>query len=69
MKNHIHNLMHALARKADNAYRYEQHYKKDADGTECGCLKVMETIYEDDKKHIKMLEDELKMHYERGDVD
>jgi hypothetical protein len=61
--------MHTLARKADNVYRFEQHYQKDTEGTNCGCLDVMKTIYEDDKKHIAMLEAELKMHYERGDVD
>jgi len=68
MKNHIHNLMHGAARKADQTFRIEQHYLKDAEGCP-KCTQLWSQIIEDEQKHIKLIEDELKAHYDRGDVD
>lgn len=61
LKDHNHDLIHALSEKNDALWRYRKHYREAAAGCE-GCSVLWKVLEEDDEKHVKMLLDEIKRH-------
>jgi hypothetical protein len=65
MKDHNHDLVHALSEKNDAVWRYQNHYLDSAKGCE-HCTKLWKILMADDEKHVKMLKDEIKRHLDEG---
>lgn len=69
MQNINYDLIKLLHAKLDNVWRLEKHYLTDAKEANCHSKTVLEQILEDEKKHIKMLQDEIKMRMEADKFD
>lgn len=68
LKDHNHDLVHALSEKNDALWRYKNHYLKAAAG--CNqCLSLWKKLEEDDSQHVKMLTAEIKRHLDEGRFD
>ncbi len=61
MQNINYDLIKLLHCKLDSAWRLEKHYIQDAKNVNCHSISVLEKILEDDKNHIAMLREEIKM--------
>lgn len=61
LKNHNHDLVHALSEKNDAVWRYGKEYLKNASGCE-RCVELWKKMTDDDEKHIKMLKEEIERH-------
>lgn len=61
MKDHNHDLVHALSEKNDALWRYRNHYKKSSEGC-ASCSALWAVMEADDEKHVKMLAEEIKRH-------
>lgn len=68
LKNHNHDLVHALSEKNDAVWRYEKEYLKNAKGCE-HCTKMWQKIMADDNKHIGFLMGEMRRHLEEKRFD
>lgn len=68
LKDHNHDLVHALSEKNDALWRYRNHYLKSAAGCEY-CTAMWKKLEEDDTKHVKMLTDEIRRHIAEGRFD
>ena len=60
MKNINYDLVKLLHMKLDSVWRLEKFYVRDANDAKCHSIPALEKILEDDKKHVKMLQEELK---------
>lgn len=67
MKNINYDLLKLLHTKLDTVWRLEKHYIEDADKVKSHSLDAMKQMLEDDKKHIAMLNEEIKMRMDAGD--
>ena len=65
LKDHNHDLVHALSEKNDALWRYRREYLKNAAGCE-HCIKLWQTLEADDEKHVKLLTEEIKHHMDEG---
>lgn len=61
MKNINYDLIKLLHSKLDNVWRLEKYYVGDAKEAKCHSVNCMEGILEDEKRHVQMLRDEIKM--------
>lgn len=69
MKNINYDLLKLLHTKLDTVWRLEKHYIGDAEVAKCHSVGAMEKILEEEKKHIEMLNDEIKMRMDAGEWD
>jgi len=68
LKDHNHDLIHALSEKNDALWRYKNHYFKAAEGCK-DCTQLWKTLAADDEKHVAMLVQEIRRHLEEGRFD
>ena len=68
LKDHNHDLVHALSEKNDALWRYQREYLKNARDCE-HCTKLWQALEADDEKHVKMLAAEIKRHMDEGRFD
>ncbi len=68
LKDHNHDLVHALSEKNDALWRYKREYLKNAEGCE-HCTKLWEALAVDDEKHVRLLTEEIKRHMGEGRFD
>lgn len=68
LKDHNHDLVHALSEKNDALWRYRKHYRAASAGCE-QCSSIWKTLEADDTKHVKLLRDEIKRHFDEGRFD
>jgi hypothetical protein len=68
LKNHNHDLVHALSEKNDAVWRYENEYLKNAAGCQ-RCSEMWRQMQNDDNKHIEMLTSEIRHHIEEKRFD
>jgi len=61
LKNHNHDLVHALSEKNDAVWRYEKEYLKNAEGCD-SCTQMWQKMKDDDNAHVAMLLAEIKKH-------
>ena len=61
MKNINYDLLKLLHSKLDNVWRLEKYYVDDAKEAKCHSTSALEKILEDEKKHVEMLREEIKM--------
>jgi len=66
MKNINYDLLKMLQSKVDNVWRLEKYYVDDAKAAQCHSIPALEQILEEERKHIKMLTDEIKMRMDAG---
>lgn len=59
-------LTRLLSDKLKMIKRLEKYYIKDAEAAKCHSLSALKTILKDEKKHVDMLADEIKMRVEAG---
>ena len=69
MKNINYDLIKLLHCKLDSAWRLEKYYINDANEAKCHSLPSLEKILEEDKKHIEILREEIKMRMDAGVFD
>jgi hypothetical protein len=69
MKNVNYDLVKLLHSKLDNAWRLEKYYLADAKEVKCHSAPALEKILEEEKRHINMLKDEIKLRIEAGIFD
>ena len=69
MKNINYDLVKLLHMKLDSVWRLEKFYVRDAEEAKCHSTPGLKQMLEDDKKHIKMLQEELKGRIEAGVFD
>ncbi|HBI25358.1 MAG: hypothetical protein UT41_C0001G0533 [Candidatus Wolfebacteria bacterium GW2011_GWC2_39_22] len=67
MKNINYDLLKLLHTKLDTVWRLEKHYIEDAEKVQCHSVDALKQMLEDDKKHIAMLNEEIKMRMEAGE--
>ena len=60
MKNINYDLIKLLHMKLDSVWRLEKFYIRDANDAKCHSVSALEKMVEDDKKHVKMLQEEIK---------
>ena len=46
--------------KLDSVWRLEKFYVRDANEAKCHSVPALEKMLEDDKKHVQMLQEEIK---------
>ena len=68
LKNHNHDLVHALSEKSDALWRYKNEYLKNSQGCE-HCIKMWKALEADDEKHVMMLVEEIRRHLNEGRFD
>lgn len=68
LKNHNHDLIHALSEKNDAVWRYDKEYLKNAEGCE-RCVNLWRQLKDDDDRHIEILKEEIKKHIEEERFD
>lgn len=66
MKNINYDLLKLLHTKLDTVWRLEKHYIEDAEHAQCHSIDAMKQILEDDKRHIALLNEEIKMRMDAG---
>ena len=64
MKNINYDLLKLLHTKLDTVWRLEKHYIADAEHAQCHSIGAMRHMLEEEKKHIAMLQEEIKMRIE-----
>ena len=69
MKNINYDLLKLLHSKLDSAWRLEKYYVNDSKEAKCHSVGALEKILEDDKRHIDMLKEEIKMRMDAGIFD
>ncbi len=69
MKNINYDLMKLLHTKEDTVWRLEKHYIQDAEVAKCHSIDTLHEILKEEKQHIKMLSDEIKMRMDAGEWD
>lgn len=69
MKNINYDLVKLLHMKLDSVWRLEKYYINDANVAKCHSLPALEQMLEDDKKHVKALQEEIKGRIEAGVFD
>ena len=47
--------------KLDNVWRLEKFYIRDANEARCHSVSALEKMLEDERKHVKVLQDEIKV--------
>lgn len=67
MKNINYDLLKLLHTKLDTVWRLEKHYIEDAEKANCHSIKAMKQMLEDDKRHIAMLNEEIRMRMDAGE--
>ncbi|AKM78474.1 MAG: hypothetical protein UY31_C0030G0005 [Candidatus Wolfebacteria bacterium GW2011_GWE1_48_7] len=67
MKNINYDLLKLLHTKLDTVWRLEKHYIEDAEKVQCHSIDAMKQMLENDKKHIEMLNAEIKMRMDVGE--
>jgi len=60
MKNINYDLIKLLHMKLDSVWRLEKFYVRDANEAKCHSVPALEKMLEDDKKHVQMLQEEIK---------
>ena len=60
MKNINYDLIKLLHIKLDIVWRLEKFYLKDANEAKCHSVPALEKMLEDERKHVKMLQEEIK---------
>ena len=68
LKNHNHDLIHALSEKTDAVWRYQNENLKNAAGCEF-CVSMWKKLMEDDEKHIEILKEEIQRHIKENRFD
>lgn len=68
LKDHNHDLVHALSEKNDALWRYRRHYLDSAAGCE-HCTVLWKILEQDDEKHIGLIVEEIKRHIEEERFD
>lgn len=68
LKDWNHDLVHALSEKNDALWRYSNHYFKASEGCE-HCTNLWKTLEDDDTKHVEMLTQEIKRHFDEARFD
>ena len=68
LKDHNHDLVHALSEKNDAVWRYEKEYAKNAEGCE-NCTLLWKQMADDDNKHIEMIVAEIRRHINENRFD
>ncbi len=69
MKNINYDLLKLMQSKTDNVWRLEKYYVDDAKAAQCHSISALEQILEEEKKHIQMLMNEIKMRMDAGIFD
>ena len=69
MKNINYDLIKLLHMKLDSVWRLEKYYIRDANDAKCHSIPALEKMLEDDEKHVKMLQEEIKGRIEAGVFD
>lgn len=69
MKDINYDLIKLLHTKLDTVTRLENSCIKDAEEAECHSLPALKQILEDEKKHVKMIAEEIRMRAEAGIFD
>jgi len=69
MKNINYDLVKLLHTSLDKIWRLENHYVKDAEAAQCHSAGALKQMLEDEKKHVQMLKDEIKMKMDAGVFD
>jgi DNA gyrase/topoisomerase IV subunit A len=69
MKNINYDHLKLLHMKLDNVWRLEKFYVKDAQDAKCHSVACLKKILADEKKHVKMLQEEIKMRIKAGKWD
>lgn len=69
MRNINYDLIKLLLLKLDTAWRLEKFYIKDAKEAKCHSKTALEKILEDEKRHIEMILQEIKMRIDAGVFD
>ena len=67
MKNINYDLLKLLHTKLDTVWRLDKHYIEDEEKVQCHSVDALKQMLEDDKKHIAMLNEEIKMRMEAGE--
>lgn len=65
LKDHNHDLAHALSMKNDALWRYRNHYLKAASGCD-QCTALWKELEADDEKHSELIIAEIRRHMEEG---
>ena len=60
MKNINYDLIKLLHMKLDSVWRLEKFYIRDANEAKCHSVPALEKMLEDEKKHVTVLQDEIK---------
>lgn len=66
MKNINYDLLKLLHTKLDTVWRLEKHYIGDAEAANCHSVEAMRHMLEEEKRHIAMLNEEIKMRMDAG---
>lgn len=61
LKDHNHDLVHALSEKNDAVWRYRRHYLKTSKGCR-SCTAMWKRLMADDERHAEMLVSEIRRH-------
>ena len=69
MKNINYDLIKMLHMKLDSVWRLEKYYINDSKEAKCHSVSALEKMVEDDRNHIKMLQEEIKMRISAGVFD
>jgi len=69
MKNINYDLIKLLHMKLDSVWRLEKYYIRDAEEAKCHSIPTLKQMLEDDKKQVKMLQDEIKGRINAGVFD
>jgi hypothetical protein len=64
MKNINYDLIKLLHSKLDSVWRLEHYYVEDAEKAKCHSIPALKQILEEDKKHVEMLREEIKLRIE-----
>jgi len=69
MKDINYDLVKLLHRKLDTVGRLEKHYIKDAEEAKCHSVPALKKILEEEKRHAKVLAEEISMRSNDGKFD
>lgn len=69
MKDINYDLVTLLQSKLHSAWELENHYIKDAEEAKCHSVPALKEILEDEKRHAKMLAEEIRLRTEAGVFD
>ena len=66
MKNINYDLVKLLHMKLDGVWRLEKFYIRDANEAKCHSVPALEKMLADDKRHVEMLQEEIKGRIKAG---